>query len=329
MIAQCVLAAQETVPDTFTVHSMHCYFVMAGQRTAPVFYHAERVRDGRSIATRTVQARQWGKVIFTTTLSFVIEAIGEEKTLEHSVSIPTALPDPDGEDSADMNTRKLGRVGFMKRTIKTENCKDSLFRCSLCSPYFNKAPSLGGVIMLKGTVWATVDESPQPHKKRMRQWVKANGHISDTGGYRAHVAALAYMSDTSFVGSIPRAHNISFSNQMAYLRQRASLRDLHGQSVMTHDEVAELSDFEKDEETSRGGQKPGYAEGPDSGMMVSLDHTIYFHNPRNFRADEWMFCEIETPWAGKGRGVAYKKIFTRKGVLIATCVQEVTSSPRL
>ena len=133
VIAQCVLAAQETVPDTFTVHSMHCYFVMAGQRTAPVFYHVERVRDGRSIATRTVQARQWGKVIFTTTLSFVIEAIGEEKTLEHSVSIPTALPDPDGEDSADMNTRKLGRVGFMKRTIKTENCKDSLFRCLLYS----------------------------------------------------------------------------------------------------------------------------------------------------------------------------------------------------
>jgi hypothetical protein len=24
------------------------------------------------------------------------------------------------------------------------------------------------------------------------------------------------------------------------------------------------------------------------GMMVSLDHSIYFHNPRAFRADEWM-----------------------------------------
>jgi hypothetical protein len=28
-------------------------------------------------------------------------------------------------------------------------------------------------------------------------------------------------------------------------------------------------------------------------MMVSLDHSIYFHNPRAFRADEWMLSEIE------------------------------------
>jgi acyl-CoA thioesterase 8 len=58
-------------------------------------------------------------------------------------------------------------------------------------------------------------------------------------------------------------------------------------------------------------------------MMVSLDHTIYFHNPRNFRADEWLFTEMESPWSGDGRGLVLQKIFTQKGELIATCVQEV------
>ena len=58
------------------------------------------------------------------------------------------------------------------------------------------------------------------------------------------------------------------------------------------------------------------------GMMVSLDHTIYFHDPRNFREDDWLFTEMETPWAGDGRGLVYQKIWTKEGKLIATCVQE-------
>jgi acyl-CoA thioesterase 8 len=62
---------------------------------------------------------------------------------------------------------------------------------------------------------------------------------------------------------------------------------------------------------------------PQVGMMVSLDHTIYFHNPRSFRADEWIFTEMESPWAGDGRGLVIQKMWTRGGVLIATCVQEV------
>lgn len=61
------------------------------------------------------------------------------------------------------------------------------------------------------------------------------------------------------------------------------------------------------------------------GMMVSLDHTIYFHRPREVRVDEWMCSEMESPWAGEGRGVVMQRIWNRKGVLLATCVQEVRS----
>lgn len=62
---------------------------------------------------------------------------------------------------------------------------------------------------------------------------------------------------------------------------------------------------------------------PEIGMMVSLDHTIYFHDPKGFRADEWMCAEAETPWAGDGRGLVFQRIFSRDGKLIASCVQEV------
>lgn len=65
------------------------------------------------------------------------------------------------------------------------------------------------------------------------------------------------------------------------------------------------------------------ADHKEVGMMVSLDHSIYFHNPRAFRADEWMLTEMESPWAGEGRGLAIQKIWSKDGLLIATCMQEV------
>lgn len=60
------------------------------------------------------------------------------------------------------------------------------------------------------------------------------------------------------------------------------------------------------------------------GMMVSLDHTIYFHRPREIRADEWLLSESEVPWAGDGRGLVLQRIWNRRGVLVASCVQEVS-----
>ena len=85
---------------------MHCYFVLAGDSEIPIIYHVERVRDGRSFATRTVQARQRGRPIFTTTLSFNRENSGGEMKLEHSASKPVVLS-PEEEDRV---------VGYGKRS---------------------------------------------------------------------------------------------------------------------------------------------------------------------------------------------------------------------
>lgn len=48
-IAQTLSAAQKTVPQEFTVHSMHCYFVLAGNAEIPIIYHVERVRTGKHL----------------------------------------------------------------------------------------------------------------------------------------------------------------------------------------------------------------------------------------------------------------------------------------
>lgn len=100
VIAQSLAAAQATIPPpspsngnaSFLIHSMHCYFVLAGVSESPILYHVERVREGRSFMTRTVQARQRGQCIFTTTCSFMRETKDRE-TLDHEWEIPEGAID--------------------------------------------------------------------------------------------------------------------------------------------------------------------------------------------------------------------------------------------
>lgn len=219
-------------------------------------YYVEHVREGKSFATRTVQARQRGKCIFTTTLSFMREDSGGRQTVKHAVPLPKEVEKPEEEGpEAEGN----GQSPFISRRIEILN-----------------------------------RDSEHPHEKRTRQWIKARGRISDEGGHQAHLSALAYMSDSYFIGTVSRIHPLYRPGDPSNL---------------------------KDPESSDGMDNPKGL--PEVGMMVSLDHSIYFHEPRGFRADEWMFTEMASPWSGDGRGVVTQHMFAADGTLVATCFQEV------
>ncbi|KAF2183712.1 Thioesterase/thiol ester dehydrase-isomerase [Zopfia rhizophila CBS 207.26] len=291
-IAQCLSAAQRTVPNDFTIHSMHCYFVLAGNSEIPIIYHVERVRSGKSFATRTVQARQRGKVIFTTTMSFVRENSGGEQKVEHSADMPDVPGPVEGMD--DLSPSGGMHSGpFQSQRVEIFN-----------------------------------NDSPYPHTKKTRQWIKARGQISPTGGHEAHLSALAYMSDSYFIGTIARVHKLWRYSAVRKSNTKSSIdEDTLKNLLKMDDETLKRVQFVEDVDLERlrrlrNGEDVSKDVKPEIGMMVSLDHTIYFHNPRNFRADEWMFTEMETPWAGDGRGLVYQRIFSRDGQLIASCVQE-------
>ena len=62
-MAQALHAAQRTVEGKLA-HSLHCYFVGPGDSSQPATLHVERVRDGRSFATRHVRVFQDERLIF-------------------------------------------------------------------------------------------------------------------------------------------------------------------------------------------------------------------------------------------------------------------------
>ncbi|TKA74590.1 hypothetical protein B0A49_03657 [Cryomyces minteri] len=305
VIAQCLSAAQRTVPENFTVHSMHCYFVLAGNADIPIIYHVERVREGKSFATRTVQARQRGKPIFTTTMSFVRENSGGKQLVEHASEMPDIAGPVDEEQ--DLRSPQGSDGPFQSQRIDILN-----------------------------------HDSASPHEKKTRQWVKARGRISPSGGHQAHLSALAYMSDSYFIGTVARVHrlwryaaprNADGSKATAMIdddvvKKLRSMDDdtlarMQGMDADVIDEVRKLKlDNNNNNDGDAKASTAAAAPRPEVGMMVSLDHTIYFHNPREFRADEWLFTEMESPWAGDGRGLVFQRIFTREGKLVASCVQE-------
>ena len=86
---QALVAAARTV-SRGAVHSLHAYFLRAGDPKAPVLYEVDRIRDGRSFTTRRVVAIQHGRAIFQLAASFHTEESG----FEHADAMPD-VPDPE------------------------------------------------------------------------------------------------------------------------------------------------------------------------------------------------------------------------------------------
>ena len=58
VLAQAIYAAYQTVPKDRYLHSMHAYFILAGDIEMPIVYRVDLVRDGGSFTTRRVIAIQ-------------------------------------------------------------------------------------------------------------------------------------------------------------------------------------------------------------------------------------------------------------------------------
>lgn len=163
------------------------------------------------------------------------------------------------------------------------------------------------------------DNSPHPHLKRPQQWIRARGRILPSAGPQAHCEALSYMSDSWFIGTVSRVHNLWPFGKPPPSSATTNHDPTAADPQIHPSPITPIARLEAAENTAPTEKAPRQI-----GMMVSLDHTIYFHRPREVVADEWMFSEMESPWAGEGRGLVLQRIWNKEGRLLASCVQEVS-----
>jgi acyl-CoA thioesterase-2 len=88
---QALVAAARTVEPERQVHSLHAYFLRAGDPRVPVLYEVDRIRDGGSFTTRRVVAIQHGRAIFNMSASFQLPEDG----FDHAFPMPEVPPADD------------------------------------------------------------------------------------------------------------------------------------------------------------------------------------------------------------------------------------------
>jgi len=158
VVAQCLLAAYETVEEHLTAHSMHCYFLRAGDANVPIELEVDPIRNGRSFCTRRVVARQKGEAIFNTSISYHVH----EEGMSHSLSMPDVISP---QEAAALNAE---RDTNMPRTL----------------------------LDLFGTERERITERlPQAQDPVSQSWFRVIGPFE--GDVRTQQAALAMISDFS------------------------------------------------------------------------------------------------------------------------------------
>lgn len=108
--AQALRAASLTVSEERVAHSLHTYFLTAGDASAPVVFTVERDRDGGRYSGRRVTAHQGDAVILSMSCSFSRPA--EQATEFQAAAMPTA-PSPENLATYELNP---------SRTLDLEAC---------------------------------------------------------------------------------------------------------------------------------------------------------------------------------------------------------------
>lgn len=177
VLGQALVAAGRTVDEPRAAHSLHGYFLLAGDPAHPILYEVERIRDGGSFTTRRVKAIQHGRAIFAMSASFQ----KDEDGFEHATAMPD-VPPPEALPSA------AERVAELMDTLP-ENMRS----------YWQRE----NPIELR-PVDVTRYLSRDPHPPQQNIWLKASGRLADDP--RLHQCVLAYASDFTLLDTALIAH---------------------------------------------------------------------------------------------------------------------------
>lgn len=179
VIGQALVAACRTV-DGRPPHSMHAYFLLAGDPKVPIIYEVDRIRDGKSFTTRQVKAIQHGHPIFSMAVSFHTA----EPSLHHQARMPD-VPSPEELPSeAEMRERILPMVPDTVRRY-----------------YERERP-----IELRPVEFERYRGKKLPDG-RFHIWIRATGRLPDDP--TIHQCVLAYASDMMLLDTALVVHGRS------------------------------------------------------------------------------------------------------------------------
>jgi acyl-CoA thioesterase II len=184
VLGQALSAAQATLDDLDaprTAHSLHAYFLRAGNIDAPIVYDVDRTRDGGSFSVRRVTAIQHGQPIFVFAASFQ----REESGAEHQLSMPE-VPMPEDIEPAPAVPPEV--MAKLPTKVQRWLSRQGPFEFRHVYPR---------------------DELNPPKRPPYQQvWFRLTERVGDAA--ELHRALLAYASDFHLLGTATFPHGISY-----------------------------------------------------------------------------------------------------------------------
>ena len=181
VLGQALSAAQATVQGGRAAHSLHAYFLRAGDIEHPIVYDVDCTRDGSSFSVRRVSAIQHGKVIFFCAASFQ----GQEAGVEHQLSMPE-VPQPEDIEPAPAVPAEV--MATLPPKVQRWLSRRGPFEFRHVYPR---------------------DELNPPKRPPFQQvWFRLTEPVGDAP--ELHHALLAYASDFQLLGTANYPHGISY-----------------------------------------------------------------------------------------------------------------------
>ena len=181
VLGQALAACQRTVTPERHVHSLHAYFLRAGDIDAPIIYMVDRSRDGKSFSTRRVTAIQHGQQIFGLAASFQVRETG----MSHQLSKPDVPPPEDLAEAEPIDPQLMEKVSAKQQRWLS-----------------SKGPFEFRHVYPR-------DELKRPKRPAFQHvWFRLVDKIGDDEGL--HQSMLAYASDFHLLGTATFPHGVSY-----------------------------------------------------------------------------------------------------------------------
>jgi len=180
---QAMMAAYQTV-ENLQAHSMHGYFLRAGDPNLPIQYEAQIIRDGSSFSARRIIARQYDKEIFTLNVSFQ----KPEKGFEHQFDMPETT-EPDVLLSELEMRRRFKHL--IPEHLREQFTRDRPIEIRPVNPINYSNPDVRA-----------------PYKQN---WFRAVATLPDD--LALHHCILTYASDFGLLGTSMLPHGVSFAQK--------------------------------------------------------------------------------------------------------------------
>jgi len=181
VLGQALSAAQQTVDPARAAHSLHAYFLRAGDVDAPIVYRVNRARDGHSFSVRRVEAIQHGQPILNCAVSFQVSEPG----FEHQTGMPDVPRPEDLEPPIALPQAELAKLPpKLQRWLSTDGPFEYRF------------------------VWPRDELHPPKRPPYQHIWFRLSQRIEATPAQ--HRALLAYASDYHLIGTALLPHGVSY-----------------------------------------------------------------------------------------------------------------------